>query len=245
MHTPAQLDMFAAPAPVIAIEREPDPLVERLIASGLAHNEYLLGLNDYISTARDDLPSRLFQFPVEFVDRDRRDDGVSVLLLRHPDLAQFPFVDEIEAKTGIRPAWEPLDEYGRDRGSDWRYFHAVDLLTDKHWRDLIATRNFTDNKAIALGLCFHVSYGGLGVANMRTILAEVGSEEPGDRSAAYLNSIHVQVEKCQQGKFVGLQTRDHRAVWAAIHGLEDGQFKRDRSGHLRFSPAFLAMKEST
>lgn len=239
-----QLDMFAAP-PTVAIEIKPDPLVEKLIASGLVHNEYLLNLNASLSVARDDLPSRLFQFPVEFVARDDDDDeSESRLLLRHPDLASLPFVDEIEAKTGYRPVWEPLDEFGRDRGSNWRYFHAVDLLTDEHWRDLIETRNFTDNKAIALALCFHADYGRLSNANMRSVLAEVGSKEPNDRSTAYLNSTHVRIMNCQQGKFVGFQTRDHRAVWAAIHGLEDGLFKRDRSGHLRFAPAFLSQKES-
>lgn len=241
MQVAAQLDMFAAP--IIVDDRETDPLAEKLIATGLVHNKYLLDLNASLSVARDDLPSRLFQFPVEFVDRDRL-DGESRLLLRHPDLASFPFVDEIEAKVGVRPIWEPLDEYGRDRGSDWRYFHAVDLLTDEHWRDLIATSNFTDNKSIALALCFHADYGKLSNANMRAVLAEVGSNEPEDRSAAYLNSTHVRVTNCQQGQFVGFQTRDHRAVWAAIHGLESKQFKRDRNGHLRFSPAFLAEKDS-
>jgi hypothetical protein len=239
-----QLDMFEKVTPV-AVTPEADPLSDKLIEAGLASNWYLLKVcGASIATVRDDLPSRLFQFPVEFVDRERREDGKSALILNHPDLVSFPFLDEIEAKIGIRPAWEPFDEYGRDRGEKWRYYHAIDLLTDEHWRDLIATRNFTDNKAIAAALCYHADYGGLSVANMRAVLAEVGSQEPQDRSAAYLKSSHVKIMNCQQGKFVSLQTRDHRAVWAAIHGIENKLFKRDRNGHLRFAPAFLSELEA-
>jgi hypothetical protein len=240
--TAAQLDMFAAP-PAVEVEREPDALVERLVSSGLVANEYLLNLNASLSVARDDLPSRLFQFPVEFVSRDRTEDE-SRLLLVHPDLACFPFVDEIEAKAGVRPVWEPLDEFGRDRGSNWRYFHAVDLLTDKHWRDLIATRNFTDNKAIVLGLCFHMDYGNLSTENARAVLGEIGSTEPSDKSADFLHSPRVKVTHCQQGKFVGFDRRDHLSIWAAVHGLEAKIFKRSRNGHLQFSPSFLAEKEA-
>lgn len=240
----AQLDMFSAPvvaSPVV----EADPLVERLIETGLAHNEFLLTvINTSIATARDDLPSRMFQFPVEFVERDRREDGRSTILLNHPDLASYSFVDEIETKVGFRPAWEPLDEYGRDRGEKWRYYHAIDLSTDEHWRGLIETRNFTDNQAIAQALCYRADYGGLSIANMRSILAEVGSEEPSDRSESYLHSGRVTITNCQQGEFVGFHRRDHHAVWAAIHGLETKRFKRDRNGHLRFTPDFLAQKQA-
>ena len=91
-----QLDLFAAPPPAPVVIG-PDPLVGRLIDGGLARNEFLLNLNRAIDAGFGDLPSRLFQSPVEFVDRKRLDDRESKLWLRHPDFAGMRFVDEIEA----------------------------------------------------------------------------------------------------------------------------------------------------
>lgn len=232
---PAQSD---APPPSV-----PDPLVASLIAAGYVANEYLAWLNRNISIPCSGLPSRMFQWPVELVEASRREDGISVLLLNHPDLETFPFVDQLESATGVRPTWEALDEYGRDRGSRHRYFHALDLLTDKHWRDMIATINFTDPEAIMSGLRYRADYGGLSTANYREVLRHIGSEEPSDRSASFLRSNDCRVTEAQQGKFVGLHSKDDRCLWAAVHGLEDKLFRRDSAGHLRFSKAFLAEKE--
>lgn len=231
MTTPIQPDLFASPPPVVL---PPDPLAQRIVDRGLVANDYLLRLNQSITKPVQDLPSRLFQFPVEFIDRERRKDGKSALLLRHPDLAAFPFVDEIERESGERPVWEPEDEFGRDRGASWRYYHALDLLTDEHWKDLIATENFTDQEAIVIGLAFRRDYGGLSNANTRTMLAHIGSEEPSDKSAGYL-AANVSSVQMLQGEYVKFGTRDESSIWAGVHGLENKTFKRDRNGHLRFS----------
>jgi hypothetical protein len=238
-----QLDLFAA-TPSVVVLPETDPLVERIVGAEVAPNEYLLLLNRAIHVAANDLPSRLFQWPVEFVDRARRDDGQSVLLLNHPDLAAMAFVDEIERRVGVRPHWESTDEYGRDRGERHRYYHALDLLTDKHWRDLLATRNCTDRDGIISGLKFHGDYGGLSIENTRAVLSGIGEDEPNDRSAAYLASDKVRITNAQQGQFVGFAHApgDLASVWAAIHGLEARKFRRDKNGYLRFSPGFLAEK---
>jgi len=241
--TALQLDLFAPPPP-IHVEIGTDPLVTALIKHGYAHNEYLLDINHSINVeAFSDLPSRLFQFPIEFVDRSRQEDGESKLWLRHPDLTGMTFVSRIERDTGVRPVWAPVDEFGRERrqGAFW---HAIDLLTDEHFRGMLDTRNFTDWPMVINGLRYHMDYGGLSIAHARIVLSEYRSIEPEDRSAAFLKSDAVRVTNAQQGKFVGMWTEDERSVWAAIHGLEDGFFKRDRNGHLRFSPAFLAEKEA-
>lgn len=241
-----QLDLFAEPPPppVAPVAIEPDALAERIIAAGLAHNGFLLSLNRAINISAMDLPSRMMQWPVEFMDRSRRENGESALLLRHPDFADFPFVDQIEAAIGVRPSWEPEDEFGRERGSNHRYFHALDLLTDQHWTDLLATVNFTDRNAIVSGLKFHAEYGGLSIANTRSVLAEIGEHEPADRSAAYLASDRLRITNALQGQFPRF---DHdsgsaQSVWATIHGLEDKKFRREKSGWLRFAPAFLKEK---
>lgn len=246
--TSLQLDLFVEPPapPVAPVEIEPDPLVDRLVGRGLVANSFLLSLNQAMGIPAMDLPSRLFQWPVEFVDRKRRDDGQSVLLLNHPDLAGMPFLEEIEARAGVRPHWEPTDEYGRDRGERHRYFHALDLLTDEHWLDLLRTRNFTDRSGIVAGLKYHADYGGLSIASMRSVLVEIGETEPDDKSTAYLSSDCVRVTNAQQGQFVGFaHDRGNTAsVWAAVHGLEAKKFKRDKSGYLRFASAFLEEKLS-
>lgn len=229
-----QLNLFTLPA---------DPLAEALISKGYAPNHYLLRLNRSIEATYGDLPSRLFQNPIEFVGRDRQNDGKSKLWLRHPDFEGLPILDQIERETGARPYWSPVDEFGRPRtiGMLW---HAIDLLTDEHFEGMLATRNFTDKSSVVNGLRYHMEFGGLSVANARTVLAEYGCAEPDDRSAGFLHSDAVKVANCQSGKFVAMWTKDEQSVWAAIHGLEDGLFKRDRNGHLRFSAAFLAEKEA-
>ena len=237
----AQLDLFAEVSVAVVSQPEIDPLAERIIKSGLAHNEYLLDLNRSIRAHYGDLPSRLFSSPIEFVDRRRQKNGISKLWLRHPDFAEMAGTDEIEKLTGVRPIWQPLDEFGRDRniGAFW---HAIDLLNDEHFQDMLDTRNFTDKPMVINGLRYHMDYGGLSIANARTVLCEYACKEPEDGSEAFLTSDAVRVTDCQQGKFVGMWTKDEQSVWAAIHGLERGHFKRDRSGHLRFSPTFLAEK---
>lgn len=244
MRAQLELDLFATPvAPPPVVVDGPDPLAARIVSSGLVVNEYLLSLNSSFDISCGDLPSRALQWPVQYIEPEAGHEGR--ILLTHPDFASYPFVDEIEEKTGFRPVWEPKDEFGRDRGANWRYFHAVDLLTDAHWRDLIETRNFTDDKSIMLGLCYHADYGGLNNENARAVLAAIRSKEPRDKSAAYLRSSKVRIAHCQQGKFVSMESRDAKSVWATIHGLETKLFKREsRSGHLRFSPAFLAEKEA-
>lgn len=236
-----QLDMFAEPKPA---PLPPDPLIARLVDAGFAHNEYHLSLNRAIQVSFGDLPSRLFNFPIEFVERRRQTDGQSKLWLRHPDFEGFPELDAIEDATGTRPVWQPLDEFGRKRdiGPFW---HAIDLLTDEHFQAMLETRNFTDESAVLNGLRFHMDYGGLSIKNARCVLAEFECAEPQDRSAAFLRSDSVRVTEAQQGKFVGMWSRNEQSVWAAIHGLEDGLFKRDRNGFLRFSSAFLAEKEES
>lgn len=240
-----QLDMFAPPAAAapVAPALEPDPVADAILGHGYARNRFLLDLNRVIDVTYGELPSRLFQHPIEFVDRDRQRDGKSKLWLRHPDFEGLPILDVIEREVGTRPVWSPVDEFGRERNHG-QFWHAIDLLTDEHFRAMLDTRNFTDKSSVIIGLRYHMDYGGLSIANARTVLAEYGCAEPDDRSERFLSSDAVRVTNAQQGKFVGMWTRDEQSVWAAIHGLESKRFKRDKNGHLRFSPAFLAEKEA-
>jgi hypothetical protein len=92
-------------------EPSPDRLAERIITAGLAPNEYILSLNRGLTNPHVlPLPSRLYQFPIEFVEAHRLSEIVpdaQRLLLRHPALDQLPFVLEAAEKVGVVPTWEP------------------------------------------------------------------------------------------------------------------------------------------
>ena len=244
-----QLSMFdlmiPPPPPVIALERPVDEAKARILSSGLAHNEYMMSLGSALRVKLiNDWPSRMFKFPTEYVDGADREDGQTTILLNHPEFAEYAFVDECEQRCGIRPVWEPFDKFGRDRGARHRYFHAIDMMTDEHWQILLDTINFTDRSAMIGALRYHADYGGISIKNMRSILDFMGMEEPADRSEAFLHSSECRVTECSGGKFVGIWAKDERGAWAAIHGLEAKLFRRDQSGHLRFSKDFLAQKEA-
>lgn len=212
-------------APVIV---EDDPLQEKIIAAGL-EAKFLLELNRGLTTPGTlDLPSRLFRFPIEFMSSKRRKGGESKLLLRHPLLREVPqvaaFIADVENRAECRIEWEPHDEFGRDLGAGWRWYHAVDLCSDKHWRDLLLTRRFTDADCIfnAVGLALN-GKGTLSVRNARAVMAELGSIEPADRSAGALSGDELSPYRDGKKKSISPNIRPQGEVgaWLAIHGLED------------------------
>jgi hypothetical protein len=229
-------------------EPAPDPLAELLIATGLVPNHFVLELNRGLTNPHPEaLPSRLFRFPIAFVARKTL-DGKSRLLLNHPALAGHPFVQEVAAKTGEMPVWEPLDEFGRDRGALPRWWHAVDLMTEAHWRDLLATRHFTDDEAIAGAIGISLDRpAGISVAIAREVLAALGADEPADRSHGLLMSdaiqpAHIIERHPRTGKLipehwpVNVMDRSASGAWLMVHGIEDGWFERRRDGYLQLSP---------
>jgi hypothetical protein len=81
---------------------KPDEVAQQLIESGFAPNDFLLKPNGLRNSHADSLPSWLFPFPLDFVERQ---DGepTSRLLLRHPAFADHPFFPEVVARTGVIP----------------------------------------------------------------------------------------------------------------------------------------------
>ncbi|AWI57165.1 MT-A70 family methyltransferase [Sinorhizobium fredii] len=208
-----------------------DPLAESLIAAGLAPSAYILHLNRGLTNpAPLDLPSRLFRFPVEFMDA-KRGGGESRLLLRHPLVWQVlpvaDFLAEIEQKTGVKPKWEPLDEFGRDFGEQWRWYHAVDLCNDQHWQGLLKTARFTDRDKIFTAVQFGLESKSLSLKNARAVMAELESAEP-EKSA----SVELMLGKAlmpyrhDKGKLISpnISERNEKGAWLVIHGIEDGFF---------------------
>ena len=255
----------ADPAQLCFDLRPVDDLAARLVAAGVVPNEFLLDLNRGLTTPYDmaleapwSLPSRLFRFPIEFMAGKHRPDGMSRLLLRHPKLGDHPFVRQVEERMGLSIDWEDEDEFGRPFGGLATWWHAVDLVHDKHWRDACCTSHFTTREDLIRAVGFAVSrsagYEGaakkrpaLALETARYLLGVLGADEPEDRSHAFLSG---------KGLWVGRITEEHprtgkttsvrwpvnimdsgpAGTWAHIHGIEDGWFFRDRSGFLQVSP---------
>jgi N6-adenosine-specific RNA methylase IME4 len=206
----------------------PDPVAEAVIAAGLAPNAFILDLNRGLTLEGEiDLPSRLFRHPVEFMD-SKRTGGESRLLLRHPRLRDYlpvaDFLDDIEAKTGIRPEWQAEDEFGRDFGALWRWYHAVDLCSDKHFKDLLRTAHFTEPECIFNAVNFGLSNKCLSVKNARAVMAHLGSIEPDDRSAEALAGKGLSPYRDGSKKYIApnISLRGDAGAWLTIHGMEDG-----------------------
>ncbi len=236
----------AEPAGKLAV----DPLAEALVATGLAPSDYILHLNRGLTNPAElVLPSRLFRFPVEFMDA-KRGGGQSRLMLRHPLLWQVSEVvdllTEIEVKTGIRPVWEQLDEFGRDFGAQWRWYHAVDLCNDKHWQGLLKTARFTDRDCIFAAVQLGLQGKSLSPKNARSVMSELESVEPETTT-----SVELMLGKAlfpyqhDKGKLVSpnISLRDEAGAWLVIHGLEDGFFNYVGS-HLSVTPDGIARRKA-
>ncbi len=213
-----------------------DPLFDRLAAAGWTP------FGSLRNTHALALPSRLFQFPIEFINDTSLPDEKR-LLLRHPLLADLPFVAEVAEKVRVMPTWEPADEFGRDRGALPRWWHAVDLMTNDHFRGLLETRHLTDDKSIAEAVAFRVTgerKGAISTAIARKILAEIGAPEPDGQSRRLLRGVgispaYIKEEKKRGYWAINIRADGAQAAWLAVHGIEDGWFVRGKGGYFEMS----------
>lgn len=233
----------AAVVPEVAVDR----VAEALIASGFAPNTYILELNRGLTNDRPlDLPSRLFRFPVEFMDR-KRTGGESRLLLRHPDLSNYPpvaaFLDDVETKTGIKVEWSPVDEFGRDISAHWRWLHAVDLCTDKHWRSLLETIQFAGHEAVFGAVLVNLESKSLSAKNARAILTELGSSQQLEQSTALFVGKAIWPYQHDKEKLISpnFRERTEATAWLAVHGIEAGLFGYVGT-HLSVTAAGMALR---
>ncbi len=226
----ADMEDFPTAAPEsVTLPAEEDLVLSAIISSGLEANSFLLELNSGLTNNLPcALPSRLFRFPVEYIPAQRLGGSQSRLVLRHPDLRTVSdvsaYLDDVEAKAGIRVEWAAPEEIGRDVSSRWQWLHAVDLCSDKHWKGLLETRNFTEDRCIFRAVSLRLQSKELSLKNARTIMAELASEEPGGRSEAALLGKGLWPYQTDKKKYIapniGLDGADQ--AWLTIHGMEDG-----------------------
>jgi hypothetical protein len=229
-----------------------DAMGEALIKAGLVPNAFVLDLNRTVTVPRDlqmpypwNLPSRLFSFPIEV--SDRTEDGSRRIGLLHPLLADHPFVKHVETTLNIQLDREGApNEYGYSKAGLGTWWHAVDLITTGHWRDLLETAQFTTAEDIARAAAHGMTYsphegkkrnGHISTAEAREIMATLDAPEPTDRDNIleeyFMAPSPVKSEKGVESWPVNHMARDQYAnAWGYIFGIEAGWFAYDRAGYL-------------
>lgn len=233
----------------------PDDLGDRIVAKGFEHNVGLLAINKSLCVPRGfhlpapwNLPSRLFQFPIEVEEPDG--DQPRKIGLRHPLLSEHPFVKHVEAalELTIAPDGAP-NRFGYSSGPTARWWHAVDLISAGHWRALLETQRFTEPAHIMRAVAYGCRYshhedrkgaGYINTAQARAIMHDMGTTAPEDRS--FLLRAFMPPMACSQDSGSEFWPINHGRMcaedeaWAMIVGIEDGWFKYDRAGFLQWSP---------
>ncbi len=231
-----------------------DTLGEALVETGFAPNLAILDINNSLAVPHGfelpepwNLPSRMFRHPIESCppgNGQPRKIG-----LRHPLLADHPYVRHVEALLGFEIDRNGApNRFGYSSGPTARWWHAVDLITARKWKELLATREFTERECIMRAVAFGCRYshhedrkaaGYISIAEARKVMGAVGSREPGERSALIRSFSAPSL--CRQEKGAdhwpineGRQSGEDVA-WGMILGIEDGWFRYDRAGFLQWS----------
>lgn len=230
-----------------------DELGELIVAKGFAPNLFLLDNDGSLSVPDDfalpapwNLPSRLFQFPIEV---HRSEPGYPRTIgLRHTLLADHPFVQHVEAVLGMTLTREPVcNAFGYSSAELAQWWHAVDLVSAGHWRELMDTAEFTARECMfrAAGFALHSETNGDSgnrqtLREARGLLAWLGSQEPENRAASIRVMADPSAFSDGDGMRRPINSRGREAsseaeAWAVIHGIEDGWMTYDRRGYLQWS----------
>jgi hypothetical protein len=219
-----------------------------LIAKGFAPNEFILSNDGTLRATLHawappwNLPSRMFQFPLE-VQRSRPDQKWRVGLM-HPLLRDHPFVKQVAR--AIRPFKIARDgapnDCGYSKTKTALWWHAVDLIGQ--WRDLMETRRFTTDEALVRAVVFGLDYSKLRTGDARRMLAMLDVKEPAGKPVDTLQLLvqpHL-VKPDDSAAYWPLNPKVHREnegalAWGRIYGIEAGWFSADRKGCLHWSEA--------
>lgn len=220
------------------------PIEKLLIEAGYA-SEFYFNINTSLHVPYDteytdpwNLPSRLFRFPVSV------DDGR--IGLNHPLLAEHPFVRELEANLDI--TFDPEDDFAEATfggGASGQWHHAVDLMTKKHWRDLLRTRQFTNDDYIAAAVELALSRADFTLRDARAVMETLAKPEPSDPQRLLplaMAPAPLSVDNSKDQKKTGVyypinifSRRDDDGAdraWLRIIGIERKWFAYARNGHL-------------
>jgi hypothetical protein len=166
--------------------------------------------------------------------------------LLHPLLADHPFVKHVETTLDIQLDRNGAgDEYGHSQARLGMWWHAVDLITTGHWRDLLGTSQFTTGECIAGAVAYGLTYspheakgrdGHISTAEAREIMATLDVQPAGSDSflrESFLPPWLVKSEKGVESWPVNEIARDQYSnAWGHIFGIEAGWFAYDLAGFL-------------
>jgi hypothetical protein len=218
-------------------------------------SDYVLGLNGSLMVpvgmelpAPWDLPSRVFRFPITV--GAAAEDGTRRFGLMHPLLGDHPFVRRVEAELGVTldPEGTP-NEHGFTKAHTALWWHAVDLVSSGHWRDLLETRQFTTSEDIAGAVAYGLDYssyedkrarGHITTSEARIIMGEIGYAEPAERLPILRQLSEPSACASEKGTVRwpinngGGMDAGSRA-WSRIFGIEAGWLKHDAAGFLQWT----------
>ena len=229
-----------------------DELGEKLIEAGFATNGYLLDINGSLRVPHTfelpapwNLPSRLFRNPIEI--STPRNGHPRRIGLMHPDLADHPYVRHVEATLGIELDRDGApNEYGFSNRRTGQWWHAVDLISTDHWRELLETSDFTTPGSIFHAIVYGLRYSNhdedrkraphISTRDARAMMDELGAFEPTNRAAIICEldkpSACKSDGKTEHWPINGRASSPEDEAWAFIFGIEDGWFNYDRAGFL-------------
>ena len=172
------------------------------------------------------LPSRAYTHGISIADHydgpDRRRSQRSVVwqesLLKHPYVAVLQNLG-FEVRVDVF------------RATNSSRHHAVDLMTDTHWEDLLATKRHTFPEYIANAVSYALQYRRLSVAHARAVMSEMKWPEPEGRSVEALQGYGLQPGRVDGGVAPNRMISTETGAWMMIHGFEDGWMAHGRDGH--------------
>ena len=139
------------------------------------------------------------------------------------------------------------NEYGYSKADTGRWWHAVDLISSGHWRELLETRQFTSAEYIAGAVSYGLDYsphqgkkrnGYISTREAREIMAAIDAPAPDDRDtiigSRFMRPSSCKSEKGSERWPINLSGRcdSFAEAWGHILGIEAGYFAHDRAGFL-------------
>jgi len=138
------------------------------------------------------------------------------------------------------------NEYGYSKAGLGMWWHAVDLITTGHWRDLLETAQFTTAEHIARAVAHGMTFspqedkkrnGYISTVEAREIMAFLKIPEPAAQDSitreCFMSPSSVKSEKGVESWPVNeIAQGTYPNAWGHILGIEAGWFAYDRAGFL-------------
>ncbi|SFT30420.1 hypothetical protein [Methylobacterium sp. yr668] len=207
------------------------PIDRALIEAGLSDPYGLsIGGGTLQDTSVPYLP-RSLRFPVRLIrDRFSSETRPPRFYLSTPACADLPFVRRVEDITGLKAVWDGASEL-LGIGT---WYHAIDLATDEGWETLAASLGHTTLAYVSRAVAHQICWGGLSVANGRSLLERAAVPRPDDPARETLRGwAPGLVSEPDSGRVSG---------WCIVLAVEAGWMRPGRNGGRRqtrasFTPA--------